>query len=206
MSVSQLFAQEISAVLVRLGISQREAAKRTHITPHALSNMCLGQLPSAGTLLRFSTALGINPTPLFIAAGYPSVPLPAPAPVSQHATGGERDHAVPAGMSIPLPYPIHPAYRAVTDFCLRVVGDSMWPHLLAGDIVGIQTQCRADNGQLVAARLDGAITLARWFFAENKGRLVPDNPAYAPITIDPATMDFTLLGVVAWHLHDWLDP
>jgi hypothetical protein len=164
--------------------------------------MCQGQLPQAGILLQFSTVLGIDPAPLLLAAGYPAPLLPAPTSRRRHAPDGGP--AEQAGTAAPVQYPIPPAYRAVTDFCLRVAGESMWPHLHAGDIVGVQARNSAAHGQLVAARLNGAVTLARWFIDAGQGRLVPDNPAYPTLTIDTATMDFAILGVVAWHLHEWL--
>ena len=166
MPVSPKFAHEVTATLVRLGISQREAAKRSRISPGYVSNMCLGQVPSMAKILQFAAGLEIEPTALLEAAGYPAVTLPGqpepPAPVRAFEA---PDVLVPllgevrggdwrlAGENASEQFPIHHAYAAVTDFCLRVVGDSMWPHLQPGDIVGVKAQTTAASGQVVIARL-----------------------------------------------------
>jgi repressor LexA len=108
--------------------------------------------------------------------------------------------------NLPAPalYPIPAVYRPMTDFCLRVVGNSMCPELCAGDIVGIKRQHEAKSGQLVAAHLKGTLTLARWLRADGEWRLTPGNPAYPAIPIDQKATDCEIVGLVAWHFHDWL--
>lgn len=61
--MSTRFAQEMNATLTRLGISQREAAKRAHLSQKVLSNLCLGQKVEVGILLRFAHALEIDRSP-----------------------------------------------------------------------------------------------------------------------------------------------
>ena len=199
MPVSAIFAREVSATLVRLGISQREAAARSRLGPRTISNMCLGQIPSAAVVLRFSAALGISAEALLEAAGYAAPRLPT----STSAPGIAPCIEWPANMPSLEHYPIPPAFRAVTDFCLRVNGESMSPALQAGDIVGITARGDAQSGQLVAARLNGRITLALWQIVGGVGRLQPDNPAYPALPINRATMDFAIMGIVAWSLREF---
>lgn len=217
MPVSQRFAKEVTATLVQLGISQREAAKRTHISPGYISNMCLGQVPSLGKLLQFVSGLGINAAPLIAAAGYPAVSLPGQTTAQPVVRAFEEPTCevpllgeVPGGnwrlaaQEASQHYPIHQAYRDVTDFCLRVVGDSMWPHLQPGDIVGVRAQSTADAGQLVVARLGDEVTVKCLHQERNRWVLSPFNPYYQPIPIDFDNPEFAVIGVVAWHTHDWL--
>jgi len=217
MPVSQRFAREVSATLVRLGISQREAAKRSRISPGYISNMCLGQVPSLGKLLQFAGNLGLDPALLLNAAGYPEVSLPGQSP----ETPTIRQHEDPNG-SVPMlgdvpggdwrlavadsaeAYPIHQAYQGVTDFCLRVVGNSMWPHLQNGDVVGVRAQPSAESGQVVVARLGDEVTVKCLRRERSRWLLAPFNPEYQPIPVDPESPDFAIIGVVAWHMHDWL--
>jgi SOS-response transcriptional repressor LexA len=216
MPVSTLFAREITLALVRLGISQREAAKRTRISPGYISNMCLGQVPSLGKLLQFVSALGLEPGPLMEAAGYPQVALSGQETSELTVRSFEPNASVPVLGLVPggdwrlaarestEHYPIHQAYEQITDFCVRVVGESMWPHLQPGDIVGVKAQRTADSGQLVVARFGDEVTIKCWRYERGGWLLAPFNPLYQPITVDMADEDFALLGIVAWHTHDWL--
>ena len=217
MPVSNRFAKEVTTLLVRLGISQREAAKRTRISPGYVSNMCLGQVPSMGKLLQFTSGLGVDPEPLMAAAGYPAVRFPGlshPEPVVRAFE--QPGETVPLLGEVPggdwrlaargtsEHYPIHQAYAEVTDFCLRIVGDSMWPHLQEGDIVGVKAQHAADHGQIVVARLGDEVTVKCWRFEQGHYLLAPFNPLYQPISIELDNPDFAIVGIVAWHTHDWL--
>lgn len=217
MAVSRVFAKEINATLARLGISQREAAKRTRISPGYVSNMCLGQVPSLGKLLQFISGLEIDPEPMLQAAGYPQVSLPgqsAPAPMVRafetpsstvpllgEVPGGNWRLAAQEASET---YPIHQVYHGCTDFCLRIIGDSMWPHLQEGDVVGVKAQSTAEPGQVVVARMGDEVTVKRLLCERGQWLLSPFNPLYQPMHIDFDSADFAILGVVAWHTHDWL--
>lgn len=81
------------------------------------------------------------------------------------------------------------------DYLLRVRGDSMiGDGILDGDLVGVHRTPEARNGQLVVARLEGELTIKR--LARGKGgiRLLPRNPAYAPIEVRRG-QDFAIEGV-----------
>lgn len=208
MAESPTFAREVIATLVRLGISQREAATRIRITPRALSSMCRGQLPSRGQLLKFCAALAIDAEPLLAAAGDVTPRLPGSIPVRGifGGTGGGYTVTAPVSMNSEPSmgqftgerFSIDPAYRTVTDFCLRVDGESMCPELCAGDLVGIKAQSDAKSGELVVARLNGVITLARWRNPDGEASLVSDNHRFPAISITSST-DCVIIGVVSWH-------
>jgi repressor LexA len=72
-------------------------------------------------------------------------------------------------------------------YALRVQGDSMIDASIRdGDVVVLRHQERAENGQMVAAWIDGdEETTLKYFYPEGKTvRLQPDNPAYKPIVRD----------------------
>ena len=81
------------------------------------------------------------------------------------------------------------------DYLLRVQGDSMiGDGILDGDLVGVYRTSEARDGQVVVARLDGEITIKRLSLQQGRVRLLPRNPAYAPIEVE-AGQDFAIEGV-----------
>ncbi|WP_426110596.1 transcriptional repressor LexA [Pseudomonas sp. DSP3-2-2] len=86
-------------------------------------------------------------------------------------------------------------FSRVPDYLLRVQGDSMIEDgILDGDLVGVHRSSEAHDGQIVVARLDGEVTIKRLQTGENKYLLLPRNPAYAPIVVEPH-QDFAIEGV-----------
>lgn len=219
MPVSREFGREVTATLIRLGISQREAAKRTRISPGYISNMCLGQTPSMGKLLQFTGSLGIDPAALLVAANYPPMQqvsgLPRPVPAQQFSTTFAQAPLlgeVPGGnwrlatLAATESFPVAQEFAARTDFTLNVVGDSMWPHLLPGDVVGVRGQESADNGQVVVARLGDEVTIKCLAREADRLVLMPFNPKYQPLQIAIGDPEFAIIGVVLWHIHSWVKP
>src|SRR6202142_3463021 len=81
-----------------------------------------------------------------------------------------------------------------TLFLLKVAGDSMRDAAITdGDWVVVREQKVAENGEIVAAMLDGEATV-KTFKRSSDGNLwlMPHNPAYTPI----AANDVTILGKV----------
>jgi repressor LexA len=76
-----------------------------------------------------------------------------------------------------------------TLFLLKVVGDSMIDAAIAdGDWVVVRQQPTADNGDIVAAMIDGEATVKTLQRREGHVWLMPHNPAYSPIDGDEATV------------------
>jgi repressor LexA len=76
-----------------------------------------------------------------------------------------------------------------TLFLLKVVGDSMVDAAIAdGDWVVVRQQPTADNGDIVAAMLDGEATVKTFKKRDGHVWLLPHNPNYAPIPGDDATI------------------
>ena len=76
-----------------------------------------------------------------------------------------------------------------TLFLLKVVGDSMVDAAICdGDWVVVRQQQVADNGDVVAAMIDGEATVKTYKRRDGHVWLMPHNPAYAPIDGDEATV------------------
>ena len=81
------------------------------------------------------------------------------------------------------------------DYLLRVRGDSMRDEgILDGDLVAVQRRSDARHGQVVVARLDEELTIKRLELARGHVRLLPRNPGYAPIEVQPG-QDFAIEGL-----------
>lgn len=86
-------------------------------------------------------------------------------------------------------------FSAPPDYLLRVQGDSMIEDgILDGDLVGVKLTPEASDGQMVVARLDGELTIKRLSRSADALRLLPRNPAYAPIEVESG-QDFAVEGV-----------
>jgi repressor LexA len=81
------------------------------------------------------------------------------------------------------------------DYLLKVQGDSMIDDgILDGDLVGVARSADARDGQTVVARIDGELTIKRLQRRHRLLRLLPRNPAHAPIEVR-AGQDFAIEGV-----------
>jgi repressor LexA len=81
------------------------------------------------------------------------------------------------------------------DYLLRVHGDSMRDDgIFDGDLVAVHRTSEARNGQVVIARVDGEITIKRLERGRRGIRLLPRNPDYPPITVEPG-QDFAIEGL-----------
>ena len=76
-------------------------------------------------------------------------------------------------------------------FALRVEGESMTgAGIMDGDIAVFSQQAQVENGQVVVAMVDEAVTLKRFYKEKNRVRLQAENPAYPPMY----TADVRVLG------------
>jgi repressor LexA len=76
-----------------------------------------------------------------------------------------------------------------TLFLVKVVGDSMIDAAIAdGDWVVVRQQPTAENGEIVAAMIDGEATVKTLQRKDGHVWLLPHNPAYAPIDGDEAAV------------------
>jgi repressor LexA len=132
------------------------------------------------------------------------VSLPTTASVDETDVGNERPEAsyVPVVGRIAAGGPIL-AEQAVEDvfplprqlvgegtlFLLNVVGDSMFDAAICdGDWVVVRQQPVAENGDIVAAMLDGEATVKTFRRRDGHVWLIPHNERYQPIPGDDATI------------------
>jgi repressor LexA len=87
-------------------------------------------------------------------------------------------------------------FQPHADYLLRVRGDSMvGVGILDGDLLAVHRSPSAESGQIVVARIGDEVTVKRLQRDGDRVRLCAENPAYAPIEIDPAREDFVLEGL-----------
>ena len=69
-----------------------------------------------------------------------------------------------------------------------------------GDLLAVHRQQDARNGQIVVARLDDDVTVKRLEYRRTRSgqtrlRLLPANPDYPPIDIDPGRGELSIEGI-----------
>ncbi len=83
--------------------------------------------------------------------------------------------------------------RHSDSFMLRVAGDSMIDAaILNGDLLLVQPQPSANNGEIVVAIVEGEATVKRFYKERGRVRLQPENANMAPIYAN----DVTIVGRV----------
>ena len=84
-----------------------------------------------------------------------------------------------------------------TLFLLQVKGDSMLDAAICdGDWVVVRQQPTANNGEIVAAMLDGEATVKTYRNRDGHVWLLPHNPAFDPIPGDEATIMGRVVAVL----------
>jgi DNA polymerase V len=83
----------------------------------------------------------------------------------------------------------------------RARGDSMIDaNIHKGDVVVIDRHLEAKNGDICLCMLDGEFTIKQLAKHKDYVELVPANPAYKPIRVQPGN-DFEIWGVVTYVIH-----
>lgn len=86
-------------------------------------------------------------------------------------------------------------FSPAPDYLLKVKGDSMIDEgIFEGDLIGVHRTRDARSGQIVVARVDDAITVKLLKIGKDRIRLLPRNPDYAPIEVQPG-QDFAIEGL-----------
>lgn len=158
----------------RFGFASRSAAEQ-HLRALAAKGLILLQ-PGAARGIRLSgsghgravedPASVLLPLIGRVAAGSPLL-------ATEHV---ERQVAVAANL-----------FRPRADYLLRVVGESMREiGIVDGDWLAVHRQANAEHGQIVVARIDDEVTVKRLHRQGGTLLLLPANPDFAPITVDPS--------------------
>lgn len=86
-------------------------------------------------------------------------------------------------------------FSPTPDYLLKVKGDSMRDEgIFDGDLIGVHRTREARSGQVVIARIDDEITVKLFKPGRGRIRLLPRNPDYAPIEVQPG-QDFAIEGL-----------
>lgn len=191
----------------------REIGEQVGISSTSVVNYNLAKLEELGLISRrkeVSRGLALNwerlneLSPSLAATLAPTTSAPMPA--VKHAVNG--NNFLPSMMRIPVlgaiaagqPIQVEPRAPETTDdwldlpegviksrgplFALRVKGDSMIDaSVLNGDVVVLRQQETANDGDMVAAWIEGdEETTLKYLYREGRNvRLQPANPAFAPI-------------------------
>ena len=125
--------------------------------------------------------------PVTDVAGSDALPVPTFVPVLGRIAAGGPILAEEAVEDVfPLPREL---VGEGTLFLLKVVGDSMVEAAICdGDWVVVRQQNVADNGDIVAAMIDGEATVKTFKRAGGQVWLMPHNPAFDPIPGNDATV------------------
>jgi len=125
--------------------------------------------------------------PVTDVAGSDALPEPTFVPVLGRIAAGGPILAEEAVEDVfPLPREL---VGEGTLFLLKVVGDSMVEAAICdGDWVVVRQQHVADNGDIVAAMIDGEATVKTFKRAGGQVWLMPHNPAFDPIPGNDATV------------------
>lgn len=86
-------------------------------------------------------------------------------------------------------------FSPAPDYMLKVKGDSMRDEgIFDGDLIGVHRTRDARSGQIVVARIDEEITVKLLKVGKDRIRLLPRNPDFAPIEVQPG-QDFAIEGL-----------
>ncbi len=126
------------------------------------------------------------------------LPLPANDDVLHLPVLGQVAAGVPIGADIGSEQVVlmdRTFFSPAPDYLLRVKGDSMRDEgIFDGDLIGVHRTSDARNGQIVIARIDDEITVKLLKIGQGRIRLLPRNPDYSPIEVQPG-QDFAIEGL-----------
>ncbi|MGZ8288875.1 MAG: transcriptional repressor LexA [Telluria sp.] len=102
-------------------------------------------------------------------------------------------------------YSVDPAmFSSKPDFLLKVRGWSMRDAgIMDGDLLAVKKVDSAKNGQIVVARLGEEVTVKRYKRTGQIIELLPENPDFKIIRVDPAQDDFVLEGLAVGLMRSW---
>jgi repressor LexA len=102
-------------------------------------------------------------------------------------------------------YSVDPAmFSSKPDFLLKVKGWSMRDAgICDGDFLAVKKIDSAKNGQIVVARIGEEVTVKRYRKTGSTIELLPENPDFSVITVDPQTDEFALEGLAVGLLRSW---
>ncbi|QDE39212.1 transcriptional repressor LexA [Luteibacter pinisoli] len=169
----------------------REIAEALGFPSHSSAQACVESLVRKGVLERSPQHRGLrlpsgNAAAIRAAMGN-ELPL-----IGRVAAGSP----ILAEENIESQLDIDPAmFHPRADYLLRVVGMSMRDAgILDGDLLAVHRTPTASDGQIVVARLDDEVTVKRLKHERDRLLLLPENPDFRPIEVDPRRHAFAIEG------------
>ena len=102
-------------------------------------------------------------------------------------------------------YSVDPAmFASKPDFLLKVRGWSMRDAgIMDGDLLAVKKVDSAKNGQIVVARIGDDVTVKRYKKTGSIIELLPENPDFKVIRVDPEVDEFSLEGLAVGLMRSW---
>ena len=102
-------------------------------------------------------------------------------------------------------YQVDPSlFSAKPDYLLKVRGMSMRDAgIFDGDLLAVKKADTARDGQIVVARLDDDVTVKRFRRNGSTIELMPENPDFDVIRVEPGQHEFALEGLAVGLLRAW---
>ena len=166
----------------------REIAENLELSSHSSAQDYVEALVRKGALERLPYHRGLRLPHRSRASAATLLPL-----VGRVAAGSP----ILAAENIEAQHDVDPGlFRPRADYLLRVVGLSMRDAgILDGDLIAVHKSDTADHGRIVVARLDDEVTIKQLERRNGRVRLLPANPDFAPIDIDPRRHAFAIEGL-----------
>lgn len=151
---------------------------------------------SRGIRLIGASVVEAPPVPAVPAALLMSLPL-----VGRVAAGSP----ILAQEHVEATYNVDPAmFSSKPDFLLKVRGESMRDiGIMDGDLLAVKKVDSAKNGQIVVARIGSEVTVKRYRKTGGLVELLPENPDFKIIQVDPDSDDFALEGLAVGLMRSW---
>ncbi|WP_448101767.1 transcriptional repressor LexA [Luteibacter jiangsuensis] len=169
----------------------REIAEALGFSSHSSAQACVESLVRKGVLERSPQHRGLR-----LPAGdtgYRGTAAANDLPLVGRVAAGSP---ILAEENIEAQLEVDPAlFRPRADYLLRVVGLSMRDAgILDGDLLAVHKTATANDGQIVVARLDDEVTVKRLKHERDRLLLLPENPDFDPIEVDPRRHAFAIEG------------
>lgn len=199
--IKRIFARNLSRLLDEYQETQADLAEKMHVAPSSVSGWCTGaKMPRMDKVEWLASHFNVSRADLI--EDHTAV-LPTNA-IPYHTTGmAPVLGRIPAGAPLLAKDDIE-GYEPVDAsdpsnyYWLRVQGDSMInAGINSGDLVLIHVQNYAENGQIVACRVNGdEATLKRYREQKASILLMPENPNYEPYVVSKKDFNDGYAGIM----------
>ena len=202
------FRKRLLQTMFMKGVRQVDIAERSGLDKGKISRYVSGKTkPNAEALAKIALAMGVD-----------AAWLAGEGPDGDPADLMTRDYkfqAVPVVGRVAAGTPIFAVENQVDTimvhdnrtglFGLRVVGDSMSPRIMDGDLVIVYQQDSAEDGDIIVALVDDEATCKVIKKSPWGVSLIPFNSSYAPFVFTEAEAEerLRIVGKVIGSYHSW---